>query len=356
MDFNDLDDDESLLNDDFKDSNEESIQEDQTDDIFEEDTNNTEDEQTEDILEEYLKSRGISNLNSIKFEDENGEIVEKDWYSLSKEEQLNILGENYDNSEDTDLDSSEIDFINRLRLLKATPEQYIESIKQQAVAEYANSLKQEEVPIYSIDDLSDEALYLYDLENRVGEGELSDEQLQNILEQAKSNPEIFEKQMKGIRSEYKRMEDEQRKQSELLEQQKAEQEYINFSNIIQNEIQQLKEIGELDIDMSADEMNTLNSFVLERDASGMSFFGKALNEPKTLVKLAWYALYGEKMIKDLSDYYKKEINSVSKTNYQKGLLAGQSGEKPTVVINKNKKQSNSSKSSTKIYKSIDDLD
>ena len=43
------------------------------------------------VLEDFLKSRGIDDPSKIKFEDDNGNIEERDWNSLSKEEKFNIL-------------------------------------------------------------------------------------------------------------------------------------------------------------------------------------------------------------------------------------------------------------------------
>jgi len=38
-----------------------------------------------------LKTRGIDDASKIKFEDDNGNIEEKSWNSLTKEEKFNIL-------------------------------------------------------------------------------------------------------------------------------------------------------------------------------------------------------------------------------------------------------------------------
>lgn len=307
----------------------------------------------ESVLESYLKSKGISDINKIKFENEDGEVEEKDWYSLTKEEQLNILEENTD-SNDNDLDAYELDFINRTRLLGVTPQQFIEQQIQRGIDNYVNS-QEPATPSYKVDDLSDEALYLLDLEARVGEGELSDEDLEVALEHAKANPELFAKQMKGVREEYKRLEDEQNSRNEAIQREQAEQQYNQFASAIQNEIVNFNSIGELDVDMTQDDMQELASFILQRDNTGMSYFGRALNEPDTLVRLAWFALRGEDMLNDISEYYKKQITSVSRENYKKGFEDAQAGKKPTVVITKDKGAKKPIKQA-KQYKSIDDLD
>ena len=47
----------------------------------------------DDFLSDFLKTRGIDDISRIKFEDESGNIEEKNWNSLSKEEKFNILDE-----------------------------------------------------------------------------------------------------------------------------------------------------------------------------------------------------------------------------------------------------------------------
>jgi len=42
-------------------------------------------------MSDFLKTRGIDDPSKIQFEDDNGNIEEKDWNSLSKEEKFNIL-------------------------------------------------------------------------------------------------------------------------------------------------------------------------------------------------------------------------------------------------------------------------
>lgn len=62
-------------------------------------------------------------------------------------------------------------------------------------------------PVYKIDDLSDDELYLIDFESRVGE--LSDEQAAQVLASAKQDEDLYKKQVEGIRKEYKEREDYQ---------------------------------------------------------------------------------------------------------------------------------------------------
>jgi hypothetical protein len=53
--------------------------------------------------------------------------------------------------------------------------------------------------------LSDDEVYLLDLESRVGE--LSDDEAAQALSNAKQNEDFYKKQVEGIRKEYKERED-----------------------------------------------------------------------------------------------------------------------------------------------------
>ena len=70
----------------------------------------------------------------------------------------------------------------------------------------------------------------------------------------------------------------------------------------------MQNIGDLDISMDNEDMNRLASFILDRDATGTSYFARALNNPEELVKMAWFALNGEEVLNSISNYYKKQIN------------------------------------------------
>jgi hypothetical protein len=42
----------------------------------------------------------------------------------------------------------------------------------------------------------------------------------------------------------------------------------------------------------------------------MSYFGKALNDPKTLVEMAWWTLKGRDALNSISEYFMNEIKNV----------------------------------------------
>lgn len=329
------------------DNHDDNQNEDHNDDNHNDDDNhddNQDDNQITDAISAYLKTKGIDDITKIKFENENGETEELDWNSLTPEEQLNILNDNPE--PERDLDDSEIDLINRLRSSNLTPDEFVAMIKQQGASEYARSL--EETPKYQIDDLNDDELFILDLQTRIED--ITEEEALQALEKAKSNEALFAKQVQGIRSEYKRIEDENNQRLALQQENERKEQYQQFQDSVLSEIQNLNKIGDLDIELDVDEMNDVASFILSEDGAGINYFSKALNDPKQLVKMAWFALKGEEAIDNISNYFKNQIKEVSRQQYQKGLEDGKSSR---VVA---RKPAQSKKTTDQQFSSIDDLD
>jgi hypothetical protein len=57
-------------------------------------------------------------------------------------------------------------------------------------------------------------------------------------------------------------------------------------------------------------MEDIASFILDRDDTGMSYMGKDLNDPKTLVEMAWWTLKGREVLNSISEYFSNEIKNV----------------------------------------------
>ena len=322
MDINDFmyDDEDVVLNDDQKNQDDDQQQDD------------SQQNEEESVIETFLKGQGIQDIHKIKFEDEDGSEIERDWNSLDRDEQLNIL-KSGQSAPEAGLDDEEIELINQIRISKMSPSQYIQSLIP----------VQEDEPHYTVDDISDEELYMLDLQTRIED--ITDEQLQSALNKAKEDEDLFKKQVDGIRNEYKQIEDNKKAADEAAQQEYANLQYQQFSDDIINSIQELQNIGELDISMDNEDMERLASFILNRDATGVSYFARALNDPEELVKMAWFALNGEEVLNSISDYYKKQINQISKQNYNKGLEDGKKG-KVVIKETSNKPQ---------LVKSIDNL-
>ena len=279
----------------------------------------------DDIIKTLLKEKGILDPSKIKFDGDNNEVEERAWDTLTREEQLNILRDpvvspSQETSEEPDLTDDEIEFLNMLRSNNLTPQQYLSQLKQQSTPE----------PSYTVDELSDDDLFVLDLQARV-EG-ITEEQLSKSLENAKQDEALFKKQMEGIRKEYKDLEDQNKQQQELLAQQQQEEQYQQFSNVILGQIDNLNSIAGLDVELENDDKEQLAEFILGRDEAGISNLGKVLNDPESLVTMAWYALNGDKMIDDITTMYKESIKKVRQEAYNKGLEDGKKGIQPGHVV------------------------
>ena len=297
------------------------------------------------LLSDFLKTRGIDDISRIKFEDDNGNIEEKSWNSLSKEEKFNILNTPLTTESDDQvegLSDEEIQLLSTIRQSNLSPSEYIQQIQGQSVVQE---------PTYKIDDLSDDEIFILDLESRVGE--LSDDMAVQALNTAKQNEELFKKQVEGIRKEYKEREDYQSQQEQAEIEQQQQEAYNQFQDTIINSIGQFSSIGNLDLNFDDADREELAQFMLSRDEAGNNYLWQALQDPDTLVKAAWFILNGDEALNNISDYFVNQIKLVSENQYKKGFEEGRAGKEPTrpqVVINKNKTNQHPQ------YNSIEDLD
>ena len=297
-----------------------------------------------DFMSDFLKTRGIEDISKIKFEDDNGNIEEKDWNSLTKEEKFNILNTPLTVEDNThnELSDEELNLLNQIRESNLTPTEFIKQLQEQ---------QDHQEPQYKIDDLSDDELYLLDLESRVGE--LSDDIAAQALNNAKQNEELFKKQIEGIRKEYKEREDYQLQQEQAEIEQQQQEAYNNFQDSVITSINGFNSIGNLDLNFDDSDKEELAQFMLSRDEAGNNYLWQALQDPDTLVKAAWFILNGDEALNNISDYFINQIKLVSENQYKKGFEEGKNGKQPSrpqVVINK--QPQNHQKS----YNSIEDLD
>lgn len=343
--FYDFDDEnvlESELEDEFGDWDDDFASEyDEKSDNFQ---NQTE-ENTEDLIIRMLSSKGISDPGKIKFEGENGEIEEIDWNNLTVDEQFNIL--NHQDEPETGLDDDEIDLINKIRSARLTPREYEAYLMRQGAA---NVVKPEE-PQYIIDDLTDDELYVYDLQAR--NEEITEEEALDALEKAKLSVDAFSKQMKGIREEYRKLEDDRNSEQQRQQLALRQQQFNNFSNSIRNSIINFKSIGNLDIELDNDEKDEVAQFLLTTDGAGINHFSKVLNDPEWLVKMAWFALKGEDAFNNITDYFTTEMRQREQASYKKGLEDGAKGSPKSKVVYQ-PKQNN--KPNDRNFYTLDDLD
>ena len=261
---------------------------------YEDDVPSSHDSEPEfDLTRELLNLQGISDMNKIKFEDESGAMVEKSWDSLTNNEKLMILSHQED--PDTSLDASEIELINQIRESGMTPDQYIQNL----------AIPEPPTKTYEVDSMSDDELFCIDLLDKIGSENISDEELQEALNNAKANPTLYGKQVASLRVYYKELEEQSQKRIEMEKQEMAEQQFTAFSNSILDAIRGFNYSDESPVELSQDDMEDLANYILTRDASGYSEFGQLLNDPVQFTKAAFWMLKGSEILNEMQNQIKE---------------------------------------------------
>lgn len=298
-------------------------------------------EPEDDLLTDLLRQKGI-NPESVKIQNEDGEIEEIKFNDLSREEQLQILQDSQETEEPTsnfDLSEDEEHLLGILRQNNMSVKDYLNAYRRHVIEQYVASLPEED-DNYEIDDYTDEELFIADLKDKVPD--LTEEEALQELETQKQNPDLFKKKVDGLRSHYKEREKQIKDYEEQQAQAQQAQQAAQFEKVIVDTIQNNNSIdlGDTALELSEDDMNEIASFILDSDAAGVRYIAKALNDPNTLVEMAWWALKGHDALNQITQYYKKQIAEA-----RKGAKASVPRQKPTNVITKPKKSNNRSEAS-----------
>lgn len=262
-------------------------------------------DQEDDLTTEVLKLRGISNPDKIKFEDESGAVTERSWDSLTKEEQINILADQREHQEtNNDLAEDEIELINSIRNSGMSVQDYMQTITPQINQPQDTN---------QFDTMSDEDLYAFDILNKVGNDNITDEELDAALEAAKANETLFKKTVEGLRQQYNRLQEEQKQNIANQQQAAAQQRYQAFANVVNNQIDNFNSFAGQPIQLSNQDKDNLSEFMLTLDEDGSSALGKALQDPKLLTKAAFWLLNEQELIAELQrqqqDAYTRGYNA-----------------------------------------------
>lgn len=275
----------------------------------------SEGDQEDDLTTEVLKLRGISNPDKIKFEDESGAVTERSWDSLTKEEQINILADQREHQEtNNDLAEDEIDLINAIRNSGMSVQDYMQTITPQINQPQDTN---------QFDAMSDEDLYAFDILNKVGNDNITDEELDAALEAAKANETLFKKTVDGLRQQYNRLQEEQKQNIANQQQAAAQQRYQAFANVVNNQIDNFNSFAGQPIQLSNQDKDNLSEFMLALDEDGSSALGKALQDPKLLTKAAFWLLNEQDLI--------AELQKQQQDAYTRGYNAGKGD-----ILNKSK--------------------
>lgn len=289
----------------------------------------------DDLTSEVLKLKGIDDPSKISFEDESGAIVTRSWDSLSREEQINILGDVKETQPvDNQLGEDEINLINNIRNSGMDVKQYLQSLTPQI-----NQPQETD----QISNMSDEDLFAFDLINKVGNDNITDEELDKAIEDAKANETLFKKQVDGLRAVYAQKFQEQ--QTNIANQQQAiqQQKYQAFANVVNQQIDNFSNFAGQSVQLSNDDKDILSDFMLTLDDSGTSALGHALQNPEILTKAAFWLLNEDSITAELQ----KQVQDA----YTRGFNAGKGD-----VLNKSKlvfKPKTTSKKSESVWDSDD---
>ena len=304
MNMNELDDlfdDELELDNDLDGSNKDSnIISNENDDLFTQIPDNK-----SSIIDDLLAVKGITD-GKIKMLKEDETEEEIDFYSLSKEEQLEIL-KSSDLDHDYDLEDDEIELINELRTKGVNWKEYLEQIKSSSEPSYE--------PSYEIDSFDDQELFLLDLKHKY---DLTNEELEKELEKELQDENLFKKKIDKIRAEYKELEDHQKQEQQVQFELSQKQRYNEFADTMVNVATKTSEYYGIELEDS--EKNEVLSFILDLDENGTSNFYKTLNNPSKLYEAAWFLKYGKDAFSALSGAYEAEISKLKKDNKPKVVV------------------------------------
>ena len=273
------------------------------------------------FIVELLKSKGI-NPDSIKVQDEESdEVKEVKFSELSTEEKRALLEYQTDEIDFTD---HEIEAVEFLRENNMTLSDLAKAIREKTLAELQTSSTE---PTYEVDDFSDDELFIIDFKNKYGE-DYTDDELIEALERAKENEELYNRQMGKVRDnfkEYERLGKEQAEQEKIAAEQAREEEYI--SQVVQV-ARSLNDMHDT-VDLDDDDKEGVLSYMFDKLPTGESGLERALKDPASRYKAAWYLKNGDDVFKEIHRYYKGEIDRLSKMIPATAKLKPEAFIKPT---------------------------
>lgn len=305
------------------------------------DTSNNKNKLDENFIYSFLKEKGIEDPSKLQWEDENGEIKDVNFDDLSNEDKLNVLN----SISNTELSKHETEVINYLRQNNVTLNQVIDYFSKKAIEDYlSENPDAKHQKTYTIDDYSDDELYLADLKSKYPN--FTDDELTSKLNSAKENEELFKKEIDALRTEYKKEEDEQIKNKEQQDQKDYEDLVNNLSSILNdfNEIALDSTDPESDVlEIEDSDKQQILSYLLDQDSDGKSQLVKDLENPSTLIELAWLRTQGRTLIDNSTRYWKDLLKQErkEKNNLQKELESYKNkGSQSVVVPNNHKNEEN----------------
>lgn len=318
--------------------------------------------ENDDVITTMLKKGGI-NPAAIEIHDENGQPQLVSFSDLSREEQLdmiasiapavtpNSLG---DNENEPDLEDEEVDLLNSIRKSNMSVESFIGAIKEQAINEYLQSGGDERY--YSVDELEDDDLYMSDYKSKVPNA--TEDEVIAALETAKTNPQIFERTMQGMRETYKQQEELIHQQTIQQEEERLAAQQQEYENMVVGAVDNMSQIqlGTIDVTLSNDDKEQIASAILDKDVTGTRYLAHLLNDPGTLSKMVWFALKGDECIDQMQRYYSKEITETRSIAYKKGFEDAKNGKNMSYSVSRPKSSQRRNTNEFRTIGGIEDID
>lgn len=282
--------------------------EDQPEDIFtEEDFNEpgNDQEPEEDFISKLLEAKGFKN-KTIQITDENGEVSDINFDDLTDQEKFDLLSDP-GQDEGTTPSDDELKTLNFLRKNNMTLEDFAKWQREEGVQEYLAN----QAPITEFDEYTDDEMIAYDFIQRFGE-DMTDEEIDAEIERLKADPDAYQKRVNLLRASYKSEAEAQSKLYEQEEQTRNQAAEEEFKTAYINAAGNINYIHGMDLDNN--DKQELLDFVLTKDAANRTGLSKALDNPESVLKMAWYLLHGEETYDATVDHFKKEIAKRSKEN------------------------------------------
>lgn len=300
-----------------------------------------------DLISVYLQSKGID-PSSVKMQNENGDTEEVNFNDLSREEQLQLLNYNPAEQEAPELEEDEEKLLGILRSNNMSVQDYLKAYRNHVIEQYEASRPKEPVQeTFDVDQYSDEEIFIADLKDKVPD--LTEEEAIQELEMQKQNPDLFAKKVAGLRNSYQEREKQIREYEEQQAKAAQEQQAAQFESVIVDTIQNNNSIdlGDTSLELSEDDMNEIASFILDSDPAGVRYIAKALNDPKMLVEMAWWALKGHDALNQVTQYYKKQISEA-----RKSAKASVTPSKPRTVVTKSRTNKSNVNNEVDLYDNL----
>lgn len=258
----------------------------------------------EKLITTLLKNKGIVALDKVLYE-EDDKVVEKNFYELPEEDQLNILSQT-----DQELTDEEIFYITQARENNIGLTDLIQYYVNQSIQQQVNGTQD----ATSIQDYSDEELYVLDLKAKL-EDSITDEEIIKSLEKELESPEIFKKKVEALRKDYLALE-EQEKNNQLRAKQEQEEEGFNeFKTSVSELINNVEDVG--GVVLETEDKNEILSFMIQKDPNGVTEFAKQLRDPENLFLQAWAILKAKDTFDILKNHYESQLKLAKKSSTTK---------------------------------------